>query len=428
MVRILALGAVVIVVIAAAIFVVRWARSADHGDEEEAPVGRDRTPARSRSDEGGDNNSSSNDWSADDYRSPQPIRGKYAAPSPGVRPGGSRGQGGYRRDAQSGGYGAQDGYGQQPAGRGGHAAGSHSSGGYSSGGYSAAPTAGYPAGGYEGAQQGGYQDDRTQVGGYGADRGYESASGSYRGESVGYGGTNGYPAANGYPGANDHPASSGYGDSGGRGAGSGYGSGGYANGSGSGSTGGYPTGSGSTGGYSYGSENGYGGDTGHAGGNGYGPQGGYGAQSPAGNGNGRGAPARQAIESGKQDEGGKKKGGRRFGLRRHDDDEIWPDDGVSDEDYWASVATERSLPSTGGPAEQPALPAGRGSAGRLSADPRQAQRPGGVPSTGSVRFGSDDPRGRRTADAYGDQPRGPYPHPYGEQQQGRDDHYGRGRR
>jgi len=36
---------------------------------------------------------------------------------------------------------------------------------------------------------------------------------------------------------------------------------------------------------------------------------------------------------------------RRLGRRDRGDD-IWPDDGVSDEDYWASVAADRPLPST----------------------------------------------------------------------------------
>jgi hypothetical protein len=43
---------------------------------------------------------------------------------------------------------------------------------------------------------------------------------------------------------------------------------------------------------------------------------------------------------------------QRLGLRDRDkDDDIWPDDGVSDEDYWASVAADRPLTSTGGPAD-----------------------------------------------------------------------------
>jgi hypothetical protein len=458
MARILVLGAVVIVVIAAAFFVVRWARAGDHGEEEEAQQGgREQAPARPRREDG-------DDWPADDYRSPHPIRGKYAAPSPGVRSGGSR-------RPQEAGYGTQDGYAgydQQPADRGGYQAGdayppaaasaqsataryATGTGGYDGAAtaqtaYQPAPTpdgyagsGGYPqqsygSGGYPAG--GGYGTERASARepvGYGPDGGYgggQASASGYKEADRGYNGANGYGSSGEY-GTGEYGGGSGYGPGAGSGAASGgYGPGPAAPGSGYGPGPGAANGGGYGPGPSAPSGGGPGPDAGYTSGQGYGPSGGYQAQSGPGPGDGpRGARAAlPASEDRKQDDDDGKKKSRRFGLRRHDDEEFWPDDEVSDEDYWASVATERSLPSTGGPAASPpALPAAteRGQAGRLSGDPRQAQRPGGVPSTGSVRFGGDDPRERRAPDPY-EQSRGPYqPHPYGER---RDDPYGRGRR
>ena len=78
---------------------------------------------------------------------------------------------------------------------------------------------------------------------------------------------------------------------------------------------------------------------------------------------------------------------QRLGLGDKGDD-IWPDDGVSDEDYWASVASDRPLTSTGGPldADPPhaadGRPVGRPAAaasgpGRLGG--ARAERAGRVP-------------------------------------------------
>jgi len=87
---------------------------------------------------------------------------------------------------------------------------------------------------------------------------------------------------------------------------------------------------------------------------------------------------------------GKKKGrGKRFRIgHRTGEEDIWPDDGVSDEDYWASVSTERGLPSTdqsrpGGGSPFP--PAGRSASARpttmdaRAVDPRA---PMATPTTG----------------------------------------------
>jgi DNA polymerase-3 subunit gamma/tau len=83
---------------------------------------------------------------------------------------------------------------------------------------------------------------------------------------------------------------------------------------------------------------------------------------------------------------GKKKGrGKRFRLGRRDDEaDIWPDDEVSDEDYWASVATEKSLPSTdqprsGGPHFSPAGPRPTTADARPSGLSRHAARPQATP-------------------------------------------------
>jgi len=67
-------------------------------------------------------------------------------------------------------------------------------------------------------------------------------------------------------------------------------------------------------------------------------------------------------------------------LRRDRGEDIWPDDGVSDEDYWASVAADRPLTEPGSPGHE------------RSADPRPAQGP---------RAGADN--------RFGAEPRGPEP-------------------
>jgi hypothetical protein len=326
MARVLALGAVVLVVIAAAIFVVRWARSGDHGEEEEeTPMGRDRM-GRPRGGNGNFGNPGSTDagnWSPadDDYRSPHPIRGKYAAPSGGSQPGRSRGR---RPD--------QGGHGQQPAARGGYPAND----GYTqAGGYPAAAASYPPPGGYQPPPPGGYQPRQP---GYGTGATAAYGTGGYGAEQASYGPPSGYR-----------------------------------------------------------------------------PQGGYGSPGPDAD---RGAA--RGPSGGREHDATKKKGGKRFGLRRRDDEEIWPDDGVSDEDYWATVATERSLPPANGPSANERPANGPAQAAIPAAGPRH----GGMPSTGSVRFGSEDPRAQAAGPQ--DRPRGHYqPHPYGED---RDDPYGRGRR
>jgi len=92
--------------------------------------------------------------------------------------------------------------------------------------------------------------------------------------------------------------------------------------------------------------------------------------------------------------------GSRLRLGRRDrGEEIWPDDGVSDEDYWASVASDRPL-NGANPAPEADPPAadsrsmGRPSGRGGSEDMRAAagSRPGPDPRSGDQRYG-DDQRG-----------------------------------
>src|SRR5580692_10796659 len=74
-------------------------------------------------------------------------------------------------------------------------------------------------------------------------------------------------------------------------------------------------------------------------------------------------------------------------LRRDRGEDIWPDDGISDEDYWASVASDRPLTGANPPLESDHLAA---------ADSRPMGRPGGhASSDGGARMpatGADDAR------------------------------------
>src|SRR5215472_3011568 len=101
--------------------------------------------------------------------------------------------------------------------------------------------------------------------------------------------------------------------------------------------------------------------------------------------------------------GRKRRGERRRRLGRRDKgDDIWPDDGVSDEDYWASVTAERPLASASGsldadplqaadnrPLARPAGAAGpAGGAGPVSAArPASESRLAAESRTGSGRLG-----------------------------------------
>ncbi len=60
-----------------------------------------------------------------------------------------------------------------------------------------------------------------------------------------------------------------------------------------------------------------------------------------------------------------------FRLRRDRGEDIWPDDGISDEDYWASVASDRPLTGANPPVESDSL----------AADSRPMGRPGGPASS-----------------------------------------------
>ena len=120
----------------------------------------------------------------------------------------------------------------------------------------------------------------------------------------------------------------------------------------------------------------------------YGPGGGYGADEYA-------TGAYELPEG--SDEQPAERGGRRrkdrgdwtgiFSLRRDRGEDIWPDDGVSDEDYWASVASDQPLTGANPPLESAPLAA---------ADSRPMGRPGGPASSdGGARMpatGGDDVR------------------------------------
>jgi hypothetical protein len=99
-----------------------------------------------------------------------------------------------------------------------------------------------------------------------------------------------------------------------------------------------------------------------------------------------------------------------FSLRRDRGEDIWPDDGISDEDYWASVASDQPLTGANPPAEPDPLaaadsrPMGRpgGQAGNdagrspASGDDDRAgtgPRPGPAARTGGDQRFTDEPRG-----------------------------------
>ncbi len=97
-------------------------------------------------------------------------------------------------------------------------------------------------------------------------------------------------------------------------------------------------------------------------------------------------------------ERGERTGRLRLG-RRDRGEEIWPDDGVSDEDYWASVASDRPLTGghqplrgrTAAGGRQPADgPAGQPGRERRPARPAAGSRPGADPrAAGDQRFGDE---------------------------------------
>ena len=94
--------------------------------------------------------------------------------------------------------------------------------------------------------------------------------------------------------------------------------------------------------------------------------------------------------------------GSRLRLGRRDrGEEIWPDDGVSDEDYWASVASDRPL-TGGNPPPEADLP--------TAADGRPMGRPGGRGNNDDVRAAAGSRSGadpRAVGDQrYGDDQRG----------------------
>jgi len=84
-----------------------------------------------------------------------------------------------------------------------------------------------------------------------------------------------------------------------------------------------------------------------------------------------------------------------FGLRRDRGEDIWPDDGISDEDYWASVAADRPLNGTDSPLDNVQGPGGANARPGADGRPRTDARPGmgGADS----RFGGEQRGGERGA-------------------------------
>ena len=81
-------------------------------------------------------------------------------------------------------------------------------------------------------------------------------------------------------------------------------------------------------------------------------------------------------------------------LRRDRGEDIWPDDGISDEDYWASVAADRPLNGTDSPPDNaPGAGGGNSRPGTDAARPARDARPG----TGGAdsRFGGEQRGGER---------------------------------
>ena len=137
--------------------------------------------------------------------------------------------------------------------------------------------------------------------------------------------------------------------------------------------------------------------------NGYGP-GGYGADEYATGAYDlpEGADEERAERGGRRRKERGERGARLRLGRRDRGEDIWPDDGVSDEDYWASVASDRPLTGGNPPPEADLPPAadgrpmGRtGGRGNSNHDVHAADgsRPGADPrSVGDQRYG-DDQRG-----------------------------------
>lgn len=82
-------------------------------------------------------------------------------------------------------------------------------------------------------------------------------------------------------------------------------------------------------------------------------------------------------------------------LRRDRGEDIWPDDGISDEDYWASVAADRPLTGTDTPPED--VPGAGGAQSRSGVDASRpgvgTSRPG--PGGADPRFGGEQRAGER---------------------------------
>ena len=127
---------------------------------------------------------------------------------------------------------------------------------------------------------------------------------------------------------------------------------------------------------------------------------GYNAYGPGGYGSDEYATGAYDLPEGADEERGERGSRLRIG-RRDRGEEIWPDDGVSDEDYWASVASDRPLNGANPmheadlPSADDSRPTGRTGGRGGSEDLRAAagSRPGADPrATGDQRFG-DEQRG-----------------------------------
>jgi hypothetical protein len=100
-----------------------------------------------------------------------------------------------------------------------------------------------------------------------------------------------------------------------------------------------------------------------------------------------------------------------FRLRRDRGEDIWPDDGISDEDYWASVASDRPLTGANSPPEaEPSAadsrPMGRPGGQASSSDGARMPAPGGddVRAGAGPRLGADARTGGDQR--FGDEQRG----------------------
>jgi len=275
----------------------------------------------------GDYQQDDDNWSPDEYFSPEGIKGRWAA---GARPG-ERGSADVGAGGERGGGGERAG-GERGGGRGRH-----------SGGRDSARDSRSPRDSRD-ARDRDARDSRGGGRGYDGYDGFDSGPQGGRGPGGGYG-RDAHQRDSYGPDRSYGPGGNSTGDYGSRDHGTGeYGSGEYATGA-------------------YDVTEDADGDRGERGGGG----------------------RRRRDRADKGDRGDRSTGAwrQRLGLRDKGDD-IWPDDGVSDEDYWASVAADRPLTSTGGPQDAgPAQAADSRPAGRRAAAASGPGRLGPAPGLNS---------------------------------------------